>query len=199
MEIDGPPRDTVLVLGLIERTVFLEMDVEGGLEAVERVSGLIESEETIALKEVNGKIIQVTTEQIHVTTHGSKIAGYPGKISAVQITDSQILVSSGRNMKLLSFDCQIIQQWTLQEEITCLDIHENLIAVGFWNSTVQLISLSTNASTFNSTPNFPLRHEQSTIRHPPNTNPPNRFSRRNLNNLYTPATIPLLQTRKQFH
>src|SRR5271169_4197810 len=27
MDIDGPQRDTVLVLGLIERTVFLEMDI----------------------------------------------------------------------------------------------------------------------------------------------------------------------------
>ena len=147
MDIEGPPRDTVLVLGLIERTVFLEMDVEGGLEAVESISGLIATEETIALKESQGKIIQITTEQVHVTTKGVKSSGFPGKVSAAQITETRILVSSGRNMTLLAFDCQIIQQWKLQEEITCLDIHEDLIAVGLWNSTVQLVSLSTDTST----------------------------------------------------
>ena len=146
MDIEGPPSDTVLVLGLIERTVFLEMDVEGGLEAVESVFGLIATEETIALKEFQGKIIQITTEQVHVTTKGVKTSGFPGKVSAAQVTETRILVSSGRNMTLLTFDCQIIQQWALQEEITCLDIHETLIAVGLWNSTVQLISLSTKTS-----------------------------------------------------
>src|SRR5271155_2496604 len=76
MDVDGGARrDTVLVLGLIERTVFLEMDDEGGLEAVETVGGLISTEETIAMKEVDGKIIQITTEQIHVTHNGVKIAG----------------------------------------------------------------------------------------------------------------------------
>ena len=144
---DGMLWDRVLVLGLIERTVFLEMDVEGGLEDVETVSGLIPSEETITLKEVHGKIVQVTTEQIHVTTQGIKTSGHKERVSAAQITESQILISSGRNMILFSLDCQIIQQWTFQEEITCLDIHGSLIAVGLWNSTVQLISLTTNTST----------------------------------------------------
>jgi len=134
----------VLVLGLIERTVFLEMDDEGGLEAVETVGGLISTEETIAMKEVDGKIIQITTEQIHVTHNGVKIAGVEGKVSAAQITESRILVSSGRNISLLSLDCQVIQQWTLQEECTCLDIHDSIIAIGLWNSSVQLISLVTN-------------------------------------------------------
>jgi DNA damage-binding protein 1 len=152
MEIDGPTRDGVLVLSLIERTVFLEMDTEGGLEAIEGFAKLIDSEETIALKQIGEKIIQVTTEQIHISTQGVKTAGYPGKISAAQITDNQILISSGRNMRLLSFDCKIIQEWTLQEEITCLDIHGNLIAIGLWNSTVQLISLPTNTSTYLESP-----------------------------------------------
>lgn len=148
MDVDDSSnvRDTVLVLGLIERTVFLEIDDEGGLEAVENVSGLISDEETIALKQVdNGKkIVQVTTEQIHVTSHGIKMAGFKGKVSAAKITEERILVSSGRNMKLFSIDRQMIQQWTLQEEITCLDMHKSLIAVGLWNSSVEIFNLSTN-------------------------------------------------------
>jgi len=159
MDVDGGPRrDTVLVLGLIERTVFLEMDDEGGLEAVETVGGLISTEETIAMKEVEGKVIQITTERIHVTQNGVKIAGVEGKVSAAQITESQILVSSGRNISLLSLDCQLIQQWTLQEECTCLDIHEFIIAIGLWNSSVQLISLIGNRiSTLESQLSAPAR------------------------------------------
>ena len=147
MDVDGPSVDGVLVLGLIERTVFLEMDRDGGLEAVDTVAGLIDNEETIALKEVDGKIIQITTEQILVTQHSSKLASLPGKVSAAQITDSNILVSSGRNMTLLSLECQVIQQWTLSDEITCLDIQGDSIVVGLWNSSVQLISLSANSIT----------------------------------------------------
>ena len=147
MDIDAQSRDAVLVLGLIERTVFLEMDDEGGLEAVESVNGLISNEETIALKDVEGKIVQVTSEQVHVVSMGVKVAGYAGKVSAAQISDGRILVSSGRTMTLLSLDCQVVQQWTLQEEITCLDIQGDLIAVGLWNSAAQLISLSTNTIT----------------------------------------------------
>ena len=147
-DIDGRgERDTVLVLGLIERTVFLQMDEEGGLEAVETVAGLISTEETIAMKQVHDKIVQITTEQIHVTAQdGVKTAGIRGKVSAAQITTSQILVSSGRNISLFSLDCQRLQQWTLQEEITCLDIHESIIAVGLWNSSVQLTSLDNDGT-----------------------------------------------------
>jgi DNA damage-binding protein 1 len=141
MAIDGPPRDGVLVLGLIERTVFLEMDNEGGLEAVETVGGLIGDEETIALKETEGRIVQITTEQVLVTAHGAKVSGFPGKVSAAQITGTKILISSGRVMQLLTLNCAMIRQWTLTEEITCLAIHDEIIAVGLWNSTVQLISL----------------------------------------------------------
>jgi len=144
MDIDAPPRDTVLVLGLIERTVFLEMDEEGGLEAVESVNGLISQEETIALKEVEGKIVQVTTEQVLVVLKGEKVAGYPGKVSAAQISDGRIAISTGRTLTLLSFDCQVIQQWTLPEEITCLDIQGDLIAVGLWDASIQLINLPSN-------------------------------------------------------
>jgi len=152
MDVDEPPRDAVLVLGLIERTVFLEMDADGGLEAVESVSGLVANEETIALKEVEGRIVQITTEQVHITSQGSKVAGFPGKVSAAQISESRIVISSGRTLTMLSLDCQIIQQWTLQEEITCLDIRGDLIALGLWNSSVQLISLSTNTTTHLDTP-----------------------------------------------
>ena len=89
--------------------------------------------------------MQVTTEQVHVTENGGKVAGLEGKVSAAQITETgQILVSSGRNISLSSLDCQVIQQWTLPEEITCIDIHDSIIAVGLWNSTVQLISLTAN-------------------------------------------------------
>lgn len=143
MEIDEAPRDHVLVLGLIERTVFLEMDSEGGLEAVGPVAGLLDSEETIALKEIDGRIVQVTTEQVHATTHGVKTAEFYGRISAARITESRTLVSSGRNLTLLSLDCQIIEQWMLDEEITCLDINDALIAVGLWNGSVKLMSLAT--------------------------------------------------------
>ncbi len=147
MDVDGPSADGVLVLGLIERTVFLAMDREGGLEAVEMVGNLISDEETIAIKQVDGNIVQITTEQIHVTRHSFKLASLAGKVSAAQITDSQILVSSGRNMMLVSLECQVVQQWTLPEEITCLDIQGDSIVVGLWNSSVQLISLSANTTT----------------------------------------------------
>ena len=153
MEIDDGSimkRDTVLVIGLIERTVFLEMDIEGGLEAIETISGLISSEETISLKQIDDKIIQVTTEQVHITSpsqQGDKIAGYMGKISASQITENgQILISSGRNMILLSPECQILQQWTLHNEITCLDIHNGIIVAGLWDSTVEIIDLKENTT-----------------------------------------------------
>jgi DNA damage-binding protein 1 len=147
MEIDAPPRDSVLVLGLIERTVFLEMDDDGGLEAVESANGLISNEETIALKEIGGRIVQVTTEQIHIVSQGTKVAGLQGKISACQISDDQVVISSGRRLSLLSLRCQVIQQWTLSEEITCLDIRGDLIVVGLWNSSVQFIVPSTNKIT----------------------------------------------------
>ena len=137
----GGGRDNLLVLGLIERTVFLEMDEEGGLEAVERVGGLIDSEETIALKQVGAVIVQVTTNQILITENGSRKAGRKGKISTAQITDNRILLSLGRELVLFNFQCDVIAQWTLQEEITCLDIFDRTIALGLWNSTVQLISL----------------------------------------------------------
>src|SRR6202022_21133 len=131
-----------LLLGLIERTVFLEMDEEGGLEAVDGVGGLVGGEETIALREVEGRIVQVTTEQILVTANGVKVAGLPGKVSAAQITHNRILVSSGRKVELLSLDCRRIHQWHLHKEIPCLDINNDTIALGLWNSTVQLISLT---------------------------------------------------------
>jgi DNA damage-binding protein 1 len=152
MDIDGAGGGC-LVLGLIERTVFLEIDSDGGLEAVEGVGGLLGGEETIALREVEGVIVQVTTERVHVTQRGGKVAEFPGKVSAAQISESQILVSSGRNMTLLSLDCQVLQQWTLPEEITCLDILDDTIAIGLWNSTVKLITLSTgNLSTTTTIP-----------------------------------------------
>ena len=151
MEMDRS-RDSVLVLGLIERTVFLEMDEEGGLEAVESVSGLISNQETIALQEIHGRIVQVTSEGVNVIQQGQKVAAYPGKISAAQISDARVVISSGRTMTLLSLECQVLQQWTLPEEITCLDIQGDLIAVGLWNSSVQLISLSSQTSTQLDTP-----------------------------------------------
>ena len=93
-------------------------------------------------------------------------------------------------MTLLSFDCQIIQHWTLQEEITCLDIHETLIAVGLWNSTVQLISLSTKYLNTTRLTTFRSSTNNRTNRHPPNKfNPPDRFSRRNVNNLFPPTQL----------
>lgn len=147
MHVDGQPYDGVLVLGLLERTVFLEMDAEGGLEAVDRVAGLIDFEETIALKEVGGTVIQITTEQVHVTSQNLKVAGVSAKISAAQITNDKILISSGRNLSLLNFQCQSLHEWTLPQEITCLDINGDLIIVGLWNSNVQIISLSDNSTT----------------------------------------------------
>ena len=143
----GGGRDNLLVLGLIERTVFLEMDEEGGLEAVERAGGLIDSEETIALKQVGAVIVQVTTNQILITENGSRKAGRKGKISTAQITDNRILLSLGRELVLFNFQCDVIAQWTLQEEITCLDIFDRTIALGLWNSTVQLISLENGVTT----------------------------------------------------
>ena len=144
MDLDDPPQHTILVIGLIERTIFLEIDMDGGLEAVEGVGELIDNEETIALKEVDYKIVQITTERVHITAHGMKIATYPSKISASQITPTEILISSGHDLALLSFDCQVQRQWALSDEITCIDIHDGIIAVGLWNSTVQLISLTSN-------------------------------------------------------
>lgn len=147
MHVDGQPYDGVLVLGLLERTVFLEMDAEGGLEAVDRVAGLIDFEETIALKEVGGTVIQITTEQVHVTSHNLKVAGVSAKISAAQITNDKILISSGQTLSLLNFQCHSLHEWTLPQEITCLDINSDLIIVGLWNSNVQIISLSNNSTT----------------------------------------------------
>jgi DNA damage-binding protein 1 len=87
IDVDGPARDGVIVLRLIGRTVFLEIDGEGGLEAVESVAGLIPFEETISLKEVEGRIVQVTTERVHVTARGTTVPEFAGKVSIICRTD----------------------------------------------------------------------------------------------------------------
>jgi DNA damage-binding protein 1 len=145
MDIDNPQYDTILVIGLIERTVFLEIDREGGLEEIGRIPGLIDSEETIALNEIQNTIVQVTTERVNVSSLGKTVSSYAAKISACQVTSKELLISSGASLTLLSLNCEILRQWTLSDEITCLYIYDDLIALGLWNSTVILISLSDNS------------------------------------------------------
>ena len=126
---------------------------------MESVAGLISDEETIALKKIDGRIIQGTIEQVHVI-QDVKVTNFQRKVSGMQITDTQILISSGRNMFLLTLDCKVIRPWTmttLPEEITCLDINNDTIALGLWNGSVPLISFSTNAMTQIDTLSIPAR------------------------------------------
>ena len=157
MEIEGG--DVVLVLGLIQRSVFLEVDKEGGLEAIPEFQGLISNEESISVHMVGERIIQVTTERVHVVSRGIRVGEFIGKISAAKIGERGILVSCGRDLILLNSNCGRDHEWTFLEEITSLDYLEgSIIAVGLWNGTFQLIPLATKLPTqFTETLSSPAR------------------------------------------
>jgi DNA damage-binding protein 1 len=144
----GPPTRLVLVVAGIARTVALEMDCEGGLEVLEGFDALVEGEESIEVTEREGTVVQVTTERVRVTTLGGVTAEFLGKISAAKVSQDKIVISSGRELTMLDFECRILHTWPFPEEITCVDFQfGDLIAVGLWNSTALFIPLSTGIPT----------------------------------------------------
>ena len=136
--------DSFIVLGLVDDTIAVKIDSQ-----VEMIECEFQREASLLCFAAAGSYYQVCKESINITGTITKSIEHVAITCAIVSEDHIFVVSTDCIVHKYSLELDLVDEFVVDNDVTCVAAHNNEIAVGIWPTGVKLLKSNQEIPTTN--------------------------------------------------